>query len=588
MASLVSLAHNHLVDPTARLFYSILSVLVEEGVLSEKNAANKKSPRNQSEIVRALMNEGIPALALAKAIGKWLSKPVWEIGIPATLRGDGWLLAGDTVYVMNPFGEVIEQLTRRKQQHIANNPLHFSGFGVLSGDAFEHPALMTVPYDPLFVVGPAPEALQKPSDSAGVSTKEAGAQLCQYIMATAIQHNSSDIHLDPRALGGGTYRFRIDGQLLTMGTIESSEQYESLVNVFLTKTQALNPGEFTEPRDGSFKWPLANREISIRLSLIPVTLGTGQVLPKLTLRLLGLEVTLLKLETLDMTPKQYEIYKRVSRRTQGLVLVTGPTGSGKSTTLFANMREAYDNNPNRSYYTVEDPVEVVVPNFYQLEINVKAGVTFPNALRSLLRADPDVILVGEIRDIETARLAIQASLTGHLVFSTLHTNGAIETISRLLDLGIDPRLLADSLIAVSAQRMVRKVCTQCAEKMSFGETPHYQTYHSMTVWGEGGKLIPALEPGDPIYVMRSKHRCSTCQGQGYKGRHMVAEIFTRDSEIQRLITNKNSVTDILEHLRNHQRYEILWQHGLRLVKQGITTISELESHLDPIGWGEFT
>jgi type II secretory ATPase GspE/PulE/Tfp pilus assembly ATPase PilB-like protein len=245
------------------------------------------------------------------------------------------------------------------------------------------------------------------------------------------------------------------------------------------------------------------------------------------------------------------------------------------------MREAYDYNPNRSYYTVEDPVEVKVPNFYQIEINAKAGVTFPNALRALLRADPDVILVGEIRDFDTAKLAIQASLTGHLVFSTLHTNGAIETISRMLDLGIDARLLADSLIAVSAQRMVRRLCQSCAEKKLFKETEYYAHYHKATLFDEHLKPILALEPEDNICFVKIGADCKACGGQGYKGRHQISELFTRDAELQRLITDKRAPADILEYLKKHQHFENMWQHGFRLVRKGITTFSELESHLEP-------
>ena len=308
------------------------------------------------------------------------------------------------------------------------------------------------------------------------------------------------------------------------------------------------------PQDGRFTVKLDNREINIRVSTIPTTNGENVVL-----RLLDMGAFNYSLFDLGMSERDREQLTRVIAAPYGMILSTGPTGSGKTTTLYAMLKEL--NHPDVHIITVEDPVEYRVAKIRQVQLNVKAGMTFASGLRSILRQDPDIIMVGEIRDAETARIATQAALTGHRVLSTVHTNDAAGAITRLIDMGIEPFLVASVLLVSFAQRLVRKVCPHCAVRYEPGR-------QSRAFWG-----VPDHEE---FVAMRAKG-CARCQHTGYQGRIGIFEVLMMDDLIRELIARKATTSEINQAARAAGRLRTLKEDALDKLRQGITTLEEAMS-----------
>jgi general secretion pathway protein E len=313
----------------------------------------------------------------------------------------------------------------------------------------------------------------------------------------------------------------------------------------------LDIAEKRVPQDGRIKIRIADREIDVRVSVIPMLYGEAVVL-----RLLDRSSVLLGLDKLGMSNKELDVTKIILDRPHGIILVTGPTGSGKTTTLYAALSRI--NDIERKIITIEDPIEYQLHGVNQIQVSRKAGLTFANGLRSILRHDPDVILVGEIRDAETANIAIQASLTGHLVFSTLHTNDAPSALTRLVDMGIEPYLVASSLEALIAQRLVRVICSNCKEKMPAQEVE--------TLRRQYGDRLPRM-------LYRGKG-CRQCQGTGYRGRVGIFEMMVVNDEIRSLILENASARD-LRKLAAQQGMRSLREDGFRHLVEGRTTIEEI-------------
>ncbi|HRT05108.1 MAG TPA: ATPase, T2SS/T4P/T4SS family [Kiritimatiellia bacterium] len=373
-------------------------------------------------------------------------------------------------------------------------------------------------------------------------------RMVNWILSQAVREGASDIHISPET-DHVQLRFRIDGKLREMPA-PSKKLHLSIVSRIKILAQ-LDIAVSRVPQDGRFTVHLDNREINVRVSTIPTTNGENVVL-----RLLDMSAFNYSLGDLGMSDRDRALLTRAIDAPYGIILSTGPTGSGKSTTLYAMLKEL--NTPDVNIITVEDPVEYRMPRIRQVQLNVKAGMTFASGLRSILRQDPDIIMVGEIRDAETARIAVQAALTGHLVLSTVHTNDAAGAITRLIDMGIEPFLVSSVLVVAFAQRLVRKVCPHCAERVA-------PTLESRRFWG--------LAETDPITFMKAKG-CARCQHTGYQGRIGLFEVLTMDDRIRELVDRRATALEIARAAREADLLRMLKEDALAKLRQGVTTMEE--------------
>ncbi|MSU61299.1 MAG: type II/IV secretion system protein [Pedosphaera sp.] len=368
----------------------------------------------------------------------------------------------------------------------------------------------------------------------------------------AIQLRASDIHLEPFE-DELRIRYRIDGVLQEVPVPAQIKRFQPAIVSRVKILSHLNIAEKRLPQDGRIKIRLDDNEVDIRVSVIPMLHGEAVVM-----RLLRQNSTLRGMADLGMDTREVKCFEQVLQLPHGIVLVTGPTGSGKTSTLYTAL--ATINDTERKIITIEDPVEYQLRGINQIQVAEKAGLTFARGLRSILRHDPDVVLIGEIRDAETAQIAVQASLTGHLVFSTLHTNDAPGACTRLVDMGVEPYLVASSLEAVLAQRLVRVLCKHCKR---IDDSPTAQTF----------KIKLGISPNVPIYKSVG---CRECRNTGFHGRQAIFEWMDSDNEIRQLILRRASSDEIRVAARK-AGMKTLADDGWRLVRQGITTVEEVLS-----------
>jgi len=374
-------------------------------------------------------------------------------------------------------------------------------------------------------------------------------RLVNLVIARAVQERASDIHVEPQEQRL-VIRYRIDGRLQVKPFNLPASVAPGVVSRMKILSQ-LDIAEKRVPQDGKVRVRYKGRRIDIRTSTFPTIYGE-----KVVMRLLDKERQDFRLENIGMSEPILKQWRNLMRRREGIILVTGPTGSGKSSTLYATLRAL--NTPDINIVTLEDPVEYELQGISQGQVLERAGFTFAKGLRSILRQDPDIVLVGEIRDLETAQIAIQAALTGHLVLSTLHTNDSPSTIMRLADMGVPRFLVGASVIGVLAQRLVRKVCPHCVEDVA----PPAE---------EAEILRPWLEMGIPY---REGKGCDRCRGVGYSGRTGVHELIAVDRELQARITAGEDI-DTLGRSARRTGYRPMWWDGLEKVVAGVTTLSEL-------------
>jgi general secretion pathway protein E len=384
-------------------------------------------------------------------------------------------------------------------------------------------------------------------DLRALATQAPVIKLVNVLILDALKANASDIHLESAA-DGVRVRYRLDGVLTDVS--RPPRQYSQAMVSRVKIMAGLDVAERRVPQDGRIRLTLAERSVDLRVSTVPALHGESVVL-----RILDHGVAARDLSDLGMPNVLQSRFERLVARTSGIVLVTGPTGSGKTTTLYAALARV--NDPGVKIVTVEDPVEYQMEGVTQIPVNRKAGLGFASALRSILRHDPDVIMVGEMRDRETAEIAIQAALTGHRVFSTLHTNDAVAGITRLVDMGIEPYLVAATVVGIVAQRLVRVVCPDC---QGSGRRE------------EGGARKSAVAPSSLLPPPSS--RCTSCSGTGYHGRTGIYELFPVDEDIRRLVAERASL-DALRSAVRERGMTTLREDGMAKVAAGITTIEEV-------------
>ncbi len=379
-------------------------------------------------------------------------------------------------------------------------------------------------------------------------------ELVNNILAQAMDQRASDIHIEPEDQVFQV-RFRIDGILHTRMTLPSS-RYPAVASR-LKLISGMDIAERRLPQDGRLAARVSGQEVDIRASAVPAVHGES-----LVLRLLPKERQDLSLSRLGFTARDLALFRAWAREPHGIVLVTGPTGSGKSTTLYATLEEM--NQRDRKMITVEDPVEYQVTGVTQIQANSEIGYTFARALRAILRQDPDVIMIGEIRDLETAEIAVQSSLTGHLVLSTLHTNDAVSAFTRLIDMGLEPFLVATSVRAVQAQRLVRKLCPDCS--MPTEVLPSVDALVQPLVDDSADGPVPA--------AWRRPVGCRSCQGSGYRGRLGIYELVEVTPALQELILAR-ATGERLRLQASQQGGRTLREDGLLKARQGLTTVDEV-------------
>jgi general secretion pathway protein E len=375
-------------------------------------------------------------------------------------------------------------------------------------------------------------------------------KLLNLILSEAIQQGASDIHFEPFE-DRLRVRYRIDGVLQNRHS--PAQEFQGQLMTRIKVMSKLDIAEHRLPQDGRIKLKMGRREIDFRVSTVPVAGGE-----RIVLRILDKGNVILGLDKIGMLPSVFEEFKELIATPEGILLVTGPTGSGKTTTLYSAICEMYSDETN--IMTIEDPVEYNLPGIAQIGVQTKIKLTFATGLRHILRQDPDIIMIGEIRDSETADIAVQSSLTGHLVLSTLHTNDAPSAITRLVDMGVEPYLLSSTIIGVLAQRLVRRICPDC-------KTPYHPTEREIQSLG--------LKRED----IKDNHLfkgagCSSCFETGYKGRLGIYELMVINNELRKQIVKSPDAIQ-LRHIALENGMISILAHGSDLVRRGVTTVAEV-------------
>jgi general secretion pathway protein E/type IV pilus assembly protein PilB len=378
-------------------------------------------------------------------------------------------------------------------------------------------------------------------------------RLVNEILLEAIESRASDVHIETQA-AGLVVRYRIDGMLLPQPVPPEINRFQSAIISRLKIMSRLNIAEKRLPQDGRMKLKVAGREVDVRVSVIPMIHGEGIVM-----RILDKSAMAFELQSLGMEESTYKVYRQLIQLPHGIVLVTGPTGSGKTTTLYSSLLEI--KGPQIKIITTEDPVEYQLEGINQIQIQPRIGLTFGNSLRAILRHDPDIVLVGEIRDLETAENAIQASLTGHLVFSTLHTNDAPTAYTRLVDMGVEPFLVSSTVEAVMAQRLVRTLCNECKEvyEPEPDELPKDFPVDKLSEYG--GRL-------------HRPHGCRACRQLGYSGRVGIYELLETTERVRKLAHERGSTWEIRK-AGIEDGMVTLRQDGWMKVLRGRTSVDEV-------------
>lgn len=394
----------------------------------------------------------------------------------------------------------------------------------------------------------AAQALGEPQDLLESADDAPIIRLINALLTEAVKENASDIHIEPFE-SRLTVRFRVDGVLH-----EVLHPPRQLAPVLISRVKVMARLDIAEkrlPQDGRISVRIAGRPVDVRVSTIPS--GNGE---RVVMRLLDKQAGRLDLQQLGMPEKTLAGIDTLIHKPHGILLVTGPTGSGKTTTLYASLTRI--NDKSRNIMTVEDPIEYYLDGIGQTQVNSKVGMSFARGLRAILRQDPDVVMIGEIRDLETAEIAVQSSLTGHFVLSTLHTNTAVGAIARLRDMGVEPFLLASSLIGIMAQRLVRTLCRECRQ-------PYTATAHEC-------KILD-VDPANPPQIYHPGEACGACNNSGFRGRTGIYELVVVDDKMRTMIHDQSAEHELEKEARHHT--SSIRADGIRNVLEGVTTLEEV-------------
>ncbi|MFC1807543.1 GspE/PulE family protein [Candidatus Omnitrophota bacterium] len=394
-----------------------------------------------------------------------------------------------------------------------------------------------------------PTQIEAASDVDDMADDASIIKFVNQVMQQAVGERATDIHIEPFE-GELRIRYRVDGVLFNASIPPTIKYLHSAIVSRVKIMAALNIAEKRLPQDGRIKLKIADSDLDLRVSVIPTSFGES-----VHIRILSANV-LMGLENLGLLEKDLVVVEELITKPHGIIFVTGPTGNGKTTTLYAGLSKI--NDASKNIITIEDPIEYQLHGITQIQVNPKIGLTFANGLRSMLRHDPDIMMVGEVRDLETAEIAIRVALTGHLVFSTLHTNDSAGAVTRLLDMGIEPYLVSSSIEAALAQRLLRVICEKCKAEIK-----------------PDSKLLDELKISpDSKMVFYEGKGCSACKFTGFKGRTAIYEILVMSDEIQDMVLRRASITEIKESaLKNGMR--TLFDDGMEKVARGITTIKEV-------------
>ncbi len=408
----------------------------------------------------------------------------------------------------------------------------------------------------------AKEAKKKKEEEKELLREAPVAKVVEVILRNAIEGSASDVHIEPLE-DSVRVRYRLDGIL--HNSLVLPKKIGPAVVSRIKILSNLKIDEKRKPQDGRFRINEKGKPIDLRVSTLPVSMGE-----KVVMRILDKEKGIMELKDLGVSGRNYNVIEESIREPYGMILITGPTGAGKSTTLYSILKIL--NKEGANIVTLEDPVEYVIEGVNQSQVKPEIGFTFASGLRSILRQDPDIIMVGEIRDAETAELAVHAALTGHIVLSTLHTNDAVGAIPRLIDMKIEPFLVASSLRVVVAQRLVRKICSHCKEEVKISDSARASIEKVLSQIPEAQKKDLNLPKEIKIYKGKG---CSKCGGSGSKGRIGVFEVIYMTEEINNLLSDKVEESDLWEAARR-QGMVTMKQDGILKVLAGITTLEEVE------------
>lgn len=531
----------------------------------------RKAAMQNVSVIQILEEEGFSPDALMQQLGRLMHMPVLEMKAIHTLQ---------PAFDILPFAEALAHeciLFHRDRQLVfaISNP--FSGkLRSWAEERFDravewhlvHPADLSAFFTQqektmraMDQVLPSAELSNIQSGVEDLSLKsinEGTSQVVRLVHSTlydAHKSQASDIHLE-MTIGALSIKYRIDGVLTHIGVIQGADLAEQVISRIKVMSE-LDIAERRVPQDGRFKISIQGREIDFRVSIMPSIFGEDAVLRILDRQALSDQLEGLTLNQLGFSQAAIASIRRLSSEPYGMLLVTGPTGSGKTTSLYAAISEV--NKGNDKIITIEDPIEYQLPGVLQIPVNEKKGLTFARGLRSILRHDPDKIMVGEIRDAETAQIAIQAALTGHLVFTTVHANNVFDVIGRFSHMGVDPYSFVSALNGIVAQRLVRLLCSHCA----VDEHP------------DDGLIEESGIPLDQahLYKFRSGKGCGQCRGSGYRGRNAIAEILLLNDEIRELIVAQEPIRRIKDAARDNGT-RFLREAALDMVKQGLTSLEE--------------
>ncbi|MBI3597676.1 MAG: type II/IV secretion system protein [Nitrospirae bacterium] len=542
-------------------------ILVQQGLISEANLAkaveDQNMKRDNQKPLGAFLTEMkyVSEKDVLKALGIEFNFPVMEL---KEIIVDPVVLSLVPEAMARQFKVIPLYLVEKELTVAVADPTNIYGIDALTNQtrchiqpvlALEREIMAAIDYNYRAQSRPQPQPDEDPVTATDLKRlEEAGKEVSTVktvdgVFLRAVQEGASDIHVEP-SKDKLSIRLRVDGMLKEYYTFSSKEQPSIISRIKIMSH--LDFSERQKPQDGRFKLQIGGKEMDVRVSTLPTYFGE-----KVVLRLLDQEKIQLSLEDLGLSSHNLNLLKTMIAQPYGLLLVTGPTGSGKSTTLYTVLNTLKSEEKN--IVTVEDPVEYQIPLVNQVQVNLKKDLTFANALRSVLRQDPNVVMIGEIRDPESGQIATEAALTGHLVFSTLHTNDSVSAVVRLVEMGIEPFLLAPSLLGIVAQRLARKVCSECMENYA----PRKAELDRLG--------IPEETTG--IKFSRGKG-CPACKGLGYKGRIAIHEILMVDETIRTLISEKAPTAAIRAHAVQSGFIDMRLD-GIRKLIKGMTTLEEV-------------